>query len=286
MAVTRVACAQFAPEFGNRDKNVRTVAGLVEEAADHGAQLVVLPELASSGYMFRDRREAYSLAEEVPDGPACTLWQQVAAARNVYMVAGLPEACGASLYNAAVLIGPGGHLGTYRKMHLWNRENLFFEPGDLGFQVFRTEIGRISILICYDAWFPESFRISAVQGADIVCIPTNWVPIPGQDPAREAMATVLCMANAHANSVVVAAADRVQAERGQEFLGQSIIVGPTGWPAAGPASSTENQIIYADVDLGEARSGRNWNEFNQPLRDRRTDVYAETLGADVSRGWY
>jgi N-carbamoylputrescine amidase len=110
-------------------------------------------------------------------------------------------------------------VGTFRKMHLWAAENLFFEPGNLGFPVFKTPFGRIGTFICYDGWFPESYRLCALQGADIVCIPTNWVPIPGQDATREAMANILCMAAAHANSMFVAAADRVGVERGQPFIG-------------------------------------------------------------------
>jgi len=112
------------------------------------------------------------------------------------------------------------------------------------------------------------------------------VPIPGQDKDREATANILCMASAHANSVFVAAADRVGVERGQPFVGQSLIVSYTGWPIAGPASPDREEIIYAEANLADTRRKRNWNEYNQVLRDRRTDVYDEMLGAKLSRGWY
>ena len=121
------------------------------------------------------------------------------------------------------------------------------------------------------------------QGADIVCVPTNWVPIPGQDPKREAMANILCMAAAHSNSIFVAAADRVGTERGQPFIGQSLIVSYTGWPIGRPASYDREEIVYAEANLADARRKRNWNEYNQVLRDRRSDVYAEMLGADAPR---
>jgi predicted amidohydrolase len=152
--------------------------------------------------------------------------------------------------------------------------------------VYSTPIGRIGMLICYDGWFPEAYRLCALQGADIVCVPTNWVPIPGQDPKQPAMANVLAMGAAHVNSIFVAAADRVGTERGQPFLGCSLICSYTGWPVAGPASRTEPETIVADLNLSEARRKRNWNDFNQILRDRRTDTYDAMLGSGVKPGWY
>jgi N-carbamoylputrescine amidase len=285
-AAVKIACIQMEPVVGKVEQNARRSLALIDEAAAQGARLIVLPELSNSGYVFESREEAFALAEEVPDGPTCAAWMEIARRRGLHLVAGINERDGHALYNTAVVIGPSGHVGTFRKVHLWNAENLFFEPGNLGFPVFRTPLGRIGTFICYDGWFPESFRLCALQGADIVCIPTNWVPIPGQDDEREAMANILCMAAAHANSMFVAAADRVGVERGQPFIGQSIIVSYTGWPIGGPASPEREEIIYAQANLADARRKRSWNEYNQVLRDRRLDVYDEMLGAKVSRGWY
>jgi predicted amidohydrolase len=236
--------------------------------------------------MFRDRDEAFALAEDIPDGDTTSAWCDAARRHDLYIVAGIAERAGSTLYNSAVVIGPSGYIGTFRKMHLWNAENLFFEPGDLGFQVFKTPIGRIGVAICYDGWFPETFRLQALQGADIVCVPTNWVPIPGQEAGRQAMANILHQAAAHSNSIFIACADRVGTERGQPFEGQSIIVDCTGWLVAGPASRDREEIIDGRINLADARRKRNWNEFNQILRDRRTDVYGEMLGAQIKRGWY
>ncbi|MFO1149761.1 MAG: nitrilase family protein [Alsobacter sp.] len=283
---TVIACVQMEPVVGSKEANVDKSVRLIEEAAGRGATLVVLPELANSGYVFHTRDEAFAAAEPVPGGPTCERWAALAAAHKLHIVAGICERDGHRLYNSAVVIGPHGHVGTFRKVHLWGNENLFFEPGNLGFPVFATPIGRIGVGICYDGWFPETYRLCALQGADIVCVPTNWVPIPGQAEGREAMANILCMAAAHSNSIFIAAADRVGVERGQPFEGQSVIVSYTGWPVAGPASRDKEEIILAEVDLGEARRARNWNAFNQVLRDRRTDVYAEMLGASAPRGWY
>lgn len=285
-SMVRVACIQMEPIVGEKERNLRHSLSLIGKAADNGAKLIVLPELCNSGYVFRSRAEAFSLAEDIPGGPTAKAWMDIAASKDLYLVAGIAEQEGDSLYNSSIVIGPSGHIGTFRKVHLWNEENLYFEPGNLGFPVFNTPIGRIGTFICYDGWFPESYRLCALQGADIVCIPTNWVPIPGQDPKREAMANILVMASAHSNSVFVAAADRVGTERGQPFVGQSLIASYTGWPVAGPASATDEEIIYADVNLADARRKRNWNEYNQVLRDRRSDVYHEMLGSNAGPGWY
>ncbi len=285
-APVKIACVQMEPVVGEKERNVRRTLERIEEAAGEEAGLVVLPELCNSGYVFESREETFALAEEVPDGPTCRDWVDAARKRHVFVVAGIAERDGEVLYNAAVVIGPSGFIGKFRKVHLWNEENLFFEPGNLGFPVFRTPLGRIATFICYDGWFPESYRLCALQGADLVCIPTNWVPIPGQLTDREAMANILVMAAAHANSVFVAAADRVGVERGQPFIGQSLIVSHTGWPLAGPASPDREEMIYAEANLADARRKRNWNEYNQVLRDRRTDVYDEMLGAKATRGWY
>lgn len=282
----RVACLQTHPQVGEKAANVAASLIWIERAAAQGARLIVLPELANSGYVFATREEAFALAEEVPSGPTCQSWIDAAARLQVTLVAGIAEREGDALYNSAVVIGPAGYIGTFRKVHLWNAENLFFEPGNLGFPVFKTPMGRIGVAICYDIWFPETFRLQALKGADIVCVPTNWVPIPGQAHDRQAMATVLAMAAAHSNSIFVACADRVGTERNQPFEGQSVIVGCTGWPVAGPASRDAEEIVLADVELGSARRSRNWNDFNQVLRDRRTDVYDEMLGSKEQPGWY
>ena len=282
----RIACIQMQPVIGKVEDNVAHSIGLISRAVELGAKLVVLPELSNSGYMFQSREEAFALSEPIPNGPTVKTWSEIAAKHKLHLVAGICERDENKLFNSAVLIGPSGYIGTFRKVHLWNEENLYFEPGDLGFPVFHTAIGRIGMAICYDGWFPETYRLSALQGADIVCVPTNWVPIPGQAEGREAMANILTMAAAHSNSIYIACADRVGTERGQPFEGQSLIVGHTGWPVAGPASRDKEEILIADVALGEARRARNWNAFNQVLRDRRSDLYDEMLGSDIKRGWY
>lgn len=274
-----VASVQTAPVMGDVAANVARSIELVEQAAAQGARLVVLPELANTGYMFASREEAHALAESVPDGPSSRAWIALAQRLDIYLVAGIAERSGGRLYNAAIIAGPDGYLGTYRKLHLWGDENLFFEPGDLGLPVFHTELGRIGVAICYDGWFPEVYRLLALRGADIVAVPTNWVPMPGQTPDGPAMAHALAIAGAHSNGLTLVCADRVGVERGQPFVGRSLIVGSQGWTSAGPASHDREEVLLARVDVMASRRARQLNDFNHVLRDRRRDLYDELLGA-------
>jgi predicted amidohydrolase len=281
-----VACIQMEPKIGEKEVNVARSLNKIADAAGKGAKLIVLPELCNSGYVFASREEAFTLGEPVPSGPTTKAWIEAAQSHGAVIVAGICERAGDALFNSAAIVGPQGFIGTYRKVHLWGEENLFFEPGDLGVPVWRTVFGRMSVAICYDGWFPETYRLAALQGADILCVPTNWVPMQDQPANTLVMANILAMSGAHSNSMYIAAADRVGIERDQLFLGRSLIVSHTGFPIAGPASGEEEEIICAEVNLSDARRKRGLNSFNQPLRDRRIDVYDEMLGSGVKRGWY
>lgn len=209
----RVAVVQFDPQVGIEKcaGNLRRSLELALEAVNGGANLIVLPELSNTGYFFSNRQDAFAHAEAVPDGPSVRCWIDFAREHNVYLVAGLAERDGMRLFNTGVLVGPDGFIGKYRKAHLWNLEKLWFTPGDLGFPVFDTPIGRIGLLICWDIWFPEVPRILAQQGADIICSLNNWVwtPPPLFDDAGKCMASYLTMTAAHVNNVFIAAASRI-----------------------------------------------------------------------------
>lgn len=281
-----VACLQFEPRIGELEANRATGIELIETVADDGATLVVLPELSDSGYVFQTRAEAFSLAGAAADSETIRGWSEVARRRGLHIVGGFAEREGGKLFNSAAVVGPDGLIGVYRKTHLWDAENLWFDPGDKGYPVFATPLGRIGVLICYDGWFPEAWRLLAMQGADIVCVPTNWVPMPSQPDALPAMSNILCMGAAHSNSFCVAAACRVGTERGQPFIGQSLVVNHEGWPVAGPASKDRGEVLMARLNLADARRRRRLNDFNQLLRDRRTDLYGEMLGTELKPGWY
>lgn len=267
-----IACIQMEPVFGESKHNRLRLADMIEQAAANGAKLIVAPELCISGYVFQSREEARKLAEPAY-GPTAKDWERLAKKHGIWIVGGICEQEETQLYNSAIIVGPDGYQGVYRKVHLWGDEGLYFEPGDKGFPVFDTPFGRVGIIICYDQWFPEAYRSCTLNGADIVCVPTAWVPIPGQDPNREAMANIIAMGSAHSNSVFVACADRIGNERGQPFIGQSLIVSYTGWPVGGPASTDSEEIIYATVNVSDARRKRRWNDFNDIIRDRRIDSY-------------
>lgn len=271
----RVACIQMEPRIGQKAENLERSLLLIAAAARAGAQLVVLPELCNTGYTFASRNEAFDAAEALPDGPSCRAWQTAAREHDVVIVAGIAEREGSRLYNSAAVIAPNAYLGTYRKNHLWGDENLYFEPGNLGVPVFELPAGRMACAICYDLWFPEIYRLAAMAGADLLCVPTNWVPMGGQPDDLPVMANVLAMGGAHANSMFIAAADRVGVERGQRFVGNSLIVGPNGWPLAGPAAFDREETLIADLNLAEARRNRTINGFNHVLRDRRADLYGD-----------
>jgi predicted amidohydrolase len=278
----RVAVAQFEPRVGveNLVRNADAVQQRVLKAADEGADLIVLPELATTGYVFNTREEAFAHSESIHDGATTELLSRLARERNLYVVACIVERDGDRLFDTAVLIGPAGYIGHYRKTHLWNREKLWFTPGDGGFTVFDTPIGRIGLLVCWDIWFPETARIVSQMGADIICIPTGWVwtPPPLYDASGVCMAAHLTVTAAHVNNVFIATADRIGQERDAGFMGNSLIAGTNGWPIDRIAGPDEDTIIYADVDLTAARTAPIWNQLNDLHRDRRTDLYDQMLG--------
>ncbi len=268
------------PRIGEKEENVNKTCRFIDEVAKSGSKLIVLPELCNTGYVFNTREEASELAEPIPDGPTTANWTEKAREHGIYLVAGIAERAESKLFNSAVLIGPRGVIGTYRKLHLWYREKLFFHAGDLGFPLFNLPFGRLGMLICYDLWFSEAARILTLQGADIICSPTNWVPSskPLYDEAGRCMANYLAIATANSNAIYIACADRIGVERGQPFEGRSIIVGPSGRTLAGPASKDREEILTAEVNLADSRRLKIKSPMNDLFEDRRTDIYERMLG--------
>jgi N-carbamoylputrescine amidase len=261
--------------------NIDTTTAAIRTAAAHGAQLVVLPELASTGYVL-DRDQLLARAEPADAaGAVTTAWAEAARECRVTVVGGLAERSGAVLYNSVVVLGPGGDIvGCYRKLHLFGREREVFAPGDLGLPVIELDGLRLGILVCYDLRFPEALRILAVRGVDVVAVPTAWVS--GFDAAagpNDRIGQVDgALVQANLSSVFVACADQVGSAPPFAFLGRSLVVDPYGRPVLGPLSPVDPSVSVVQVDLDEVPAARNRGPGISPLADRRTDVYGELLG--------
>jgi 5-aminopentanamidase len=269
----KVACAQVAPIVGDAEGNRARAREAIHSAIAAGARLIVLPELCNSGYVFADAEEARGLAEPL-DGPSVTEWRALTRAGGVVLVAGLCElADDGTLFNSAVVIDGGELLGVYRKTHLWDAEKLVFTPGAVSPPVIETAIGRVGVAICYDTCFPELLRGLALEGADVIAVPTNS---PILTPPLEPLPIELMMASAtaHVNHVCVAQADRTGHERGVDWVGASGIVDAVGRLLTAKADG--ETLLLAEVDLGAARDKR-LGERNDALADRRPELYELNL---------
>ncbi len=275
--MTRVACCQLAPQVGEPEANRAQARAAIAAAAARQAQIVVLPELATSGYVFADRDEAWALGEPL-DGETVAGWCDLAAAHDLVIVGGLCErdpAVGAPR-NTAVVIDAGGLRGVYRKVHLWDRESEIFVPGDEPPLVLDTQHGRLGVMVCYDAEFPEWVRMAALRGVELLCLPTNWPREPR--PADERPAEVVrVQAAASSNRIYVAACDRAGRERGTDWVNGTVIVGPDGYPLAGPDCHDLPITLTADCELAHARDKRT-SARNDALADRRPELYRGLAG--------
>jgi len=257
-------------------KNTIRARGAVE------TQIVLFPELASSGYVFESLDEARSCGEPA-DGPTVSAWVVGAAHFGMVVIGGFAElGDDGSLYNSAAVVGPDGLLAVYRKTHLWDREKLWFTPGSEPPPVVETPFGRIGLAVCYDLYFPELTRGLALAGADLIALPANLPLFPRPEGERP-VEIALAQATAHVNKVWVAVCDRAGPERGVEWTGASCIVDPDGWLAAGPARDYGFDLIGADCELDRARD-KAWNQRNDVVGDRRPELYASPRPAsDPSR---
>jgi 5-aminopentanamidase len=270
----RVAAAQFDPHLGDVAYNLSRIRAMLAEAVRAGAKLVVFPECAITGYNFPDIDAARQVAEPA-SGPSLQTIAQVCRELDVHVVVGTlrvrADEGDPRVYNSAALIGPGGLLHVYDKAHLpFCGADKFTTRGDTGFGVTETPLGRIGMLICYDLRFPEAPRALALRGADILALPTNWPD--GAETAPEFMAR----ARAFENRIFVVACNRTGTERGAHYIGRSCIAAPSGKHLADAAPADE-QIIYADVDVSQARRKRlviSPGEFEMDFfNDRRPELY-------------
>jgi predicted amidohydrolase len=259
----RIGFFQFAPRFGRVDHNLEALAAAVSGVQ---ADLVVAPELALSGYLFTCKREVEQMAEEVP-GPATDRLTRASAEANCHVVVGLAERSGDRLYNSAVLIGPRGVLGVYRKVHLFYEEKLYFSPGDRGFPLFDIRGVKVGLLVCFDHFFPEAARTLALQGAQIICHPSNLVlPEYGQLTTR---------VRSIENRVFWVLANRYGTERRDgktlTYSGCSQITADNGEILA-RAQAEGDSLTVVQVDPQRALN-KQVTDRNDLFSDRRTELY-------------
>jgi predicted amidohydrolase len=260
----KVGFIQFDPVFGDIQGNIDTVMRLVEGA---DADLLVLPELFNTGYLFTSHEEVAELSEEIPGGKTTEALSELARKKNAWIVGGLAERSGENFYNSAVLVGPEGYRATYRKIHLFFEENIWFKPGDGEFQVYDIEGCTIGIMICFDWIFPESMRVLSLMGADVICHSSNLV-LPF---CQDAMKT-RCLEN---RAFAVTANRTGTEERGGKSLyytGKSQITGTRGNVLLQAGEGTE-EVGVVEIDIKKART-KKINEYNDLFGDRRTEFYS------------
>lgn len=260
----RAGFYQFDPAFGRKNENLEKVLSAIRNV---DADLIVLPEFFATGYQFIAQDEVALLSEKVPDGQTTEMLSALSVEKSCYIVAGLPERAGDAFYNSAVITGPQGFVGAYRKTHLFFEEKLYFSPGDTGFKVWDTELGIIGIMICFDWFFPESMRELSLMGADIIAHPSNLVLpyCPQSMPVR-------CLEN----RVFAITANRVGEENrkaGQtlRYIGKSQLTSPAGEILV-RASEHEEVLPVIEIDPLESRN-KSLNALNNLFNDRRPEMY-------------
>jgi predicted amidohydrolase len=244
----KIAIVQMDCRLGDKAENLKQIRRHFAEAASQGALLVIFPECALTGYAFESKEEAWPLAEPLA-GPTAAALAADSAELEAWVVVGFLEADGGKLYNAAMLIGPGGLKAGYRKVHLpCLGVDRFATAGDRPFAVHDLGGLRLGMAICYDASFPEAARVLTLLGADLIVLPTNW-PKGAANTAKYAVPT-----RAMENHIYFAAADRVGEERGWRFIGQSQIVDYEGNALA--AAGDREEVILAEIEPEKARAKR------------------------------
>ena len=276
MSKLKIACVQMDVAIGDVESNQRKILQRTSEAAEQGARLVIFPECALTGYCFDSLDEAAQFAQPI-DGPFSEEISEACRNTGAHAVVGFIEKDGSSFYNSAMLIGPNGIVGSYRKVHLpFLGVDRFLKRGDRPFAILELPFGKIGVNICYDASFPEAARMLKLLGAELIVLPTNW-------PAG-AWRTAEFIINARAceNHVNFAAVDRVGVERGWEFIGRSKVVDYNGDTLA-EASRDKEELVFVEVDFQEANNNKIVNVSGSYEIDRLVDRRPEFYDAISSK---
>lgn len=275
VASVRVACCKVSPEVADSSRSAALTVVAIASAVNAGAQIIVLPELATSGYRFQSMEEARSAAVTV-DGGLLRGWANEAARGDAVVVGGFCEVTDdGRLFNSSALVDGSGVLAVYRKLHLWHDERKWFSPGDQPAPVVQTRHGQIGLAVCYDLEFPELTRGLALQGAELIAVPTNWPHHPLPPDGRPVLHSLAAM-TAYLNKVFVAVCDRCGTERQLEFEGGSVVAGPDGSLYAGPVAGRGEHTLMAHCPLSQARTKR-IGEDNDVFADRQPEHYVAAL---------
>lgn len=258
----KVGYLQFCPFRFAPEKNIEFIG---ESLRGCEADLIVLPEMALTGYLFPGRKELERYSEPIP-GPSFDKITEIAKQRDLYIVCGIAEKSGGKIYNSAFLTGPEGLVGLYRKSHLFLDEKKKFDRGDTGFKVYEVRGAKVGILICFDWIFPEAARSLALEGAEIIAHPANLV----LNFAQNAVVT-RCIENRLFWILANRTGTEQEAETRFNFTGRSRIVSPSG-KVITQSCSTANSLSIVEVDVKEA-DDKNVTPFNHLFRDRRVDLY-------------
>lgn len=267
----RAAVVQMDVILGDLAGNHARVLERLEEAAENGAEFIVFPECANSGYCFDSIEEALPFAESA-DGAALARFNQRCGELGVTGILGFLERDGDEVYNSAALSVPGKPLAVYRKTHLPTLGIDRFVSKGAGLPTFEAPFGKVGILICYDVRFPEAARSVGLNGADVIAVPTNW-PV-GAESAPE----FITRSRAWESRAYLTAANRVGVERGRRFIGRSQIASPGGEILC-EAGGVEETILYADLDLSQARQKAIVHEPGEWELDITNDRRPELYGA-------
>ena len=269
-----IAAVQMDVMFAELDQNLDRMVAQLQTAADDGAQLIAFPECALTGYCFESLEEALPYGQSLP-GPASEEMSAVCRRLGVYAVFGMLERDGDRLFNVSVLVGPSGLMGVYRKVHLPSLGvDRVTTPGDRPFSIQEVEGVRIGMNICYDSAFPEAARVLALEGVDLIVLPTNF------PTGAECMADHVINTRAMENNIYYACINRVGTERGFQFSGKSRICDPSGRTIT-VAQHTNEAILYADIEPNRARNKRvvrvpGKHEIHR-FADRRPEMYGRIL---------
>lgn len=260
------AALQFNPRLHAQTENIRRLYVMAEQAAQNGARLIVTPEMATTGYHFHDRAAIEKYVDTVP-GATTEIFSRLARKYNVYIVIGMPEVDPETgfYFNSAALVGPEGYIGKYRKMHLWEAECHWAVWGNLGVPVYDTALGRLAMIICMDAYFFETFRLAALQGADVVTFLTN----------SSGGSLVNLQTRAAENGVYVVSANRSDEELGYSMKGASAIWHPEG-KILREAGLEGEEIVFASIEP------ENYQNRNKLLLDERKPELYQSLVLHIS----